>query len=269
MAMAILVAGWLIVTNLLIKSIFDSQIYHEIINSNITGRVITGAFYYITIVLVFYLLIYYQENRDQQLKAARLTGQLKDAELNVLKSQINPHFLFNSLNSISYLTLTDPEKAREIISKLSDFLRILLKENNQSTTTVLRELDLIRLYIDIEKSRFNEKLLFIENIAEECKHAIVPSLILLPLIENAIKHGVQNSSIPITVKINIKKIRESLELNVINTLEKGSAIKGTGLGLKNIQERLALLYKQQTCKIQKSADSFSVNLTIPFTIDGK
>ncbi|MFC2124808.1 sensor histidine kinase [Bacteroidota bacterium] len=267
--MVILVASWILVNNFLLKSIFAEPEFHILLDDAISGRAVAGLFYYLTIVLVFYLIIYYQENSDQQIRTAKLASQLKDAELNLLKNQINPHFLFNSLNSISYLTLSDPEKAREIITKLSDFLRILLRENNQSMTRLKKELELTRLYIDIEKSRFGDNLIYQEKVHKNCYQAIVPSLFLLPLFENAVKHGVQNSTIPVTIAILVKKGEEHLDILVENNYESGSQNKGTGLGLKNIRERLNLIYQQQSVKITKTSDRFKVQMILPFNTDEK
>ncbi len=267
--MAMLVTGWILINNYFLRSIYGESEYHELLNNAISGRAIAGLFYYLTIILIFYLIIYYLENRDRQIRTVQLSSQLKDAELNVLRNQINPHFLFNSLNSISYLTLSNPEKAREIITKLSDFLRILLKENNQSMTSLKKELELIRLYIDIEQSRFGDKLIYKESVNEDCYQAVVPSLLLLPLIENAVKHGVQNSTIPVAIEIVTKKGKEQLDIVVENNFESGINNEGTGLGIKNIRERLNLIYKQQSVKISKTDHSFKIQLTLPFNKDGK
>jgi sensor histidine kinase YesM len=267
-ASGLIIAVWILIISLLLKSIFTNQDYAAFLNAGIAGRAIAGVFYYLSIILVFYLIIYYQENRDQQIRSAQLTSQLKEAELDTLKNQINPHFLFNSLNSISYLTLSDPEKAREIITKLSDFLRILLRENKHSKATLIREIEISRLYIDIEKSRFGDKLVYEEDIDEKSKPALVPPLIMLPLIENSIKHGVQDSTRPVKIKVNSKIIDKFLMLEISNTCDPGSNKKGEGLGLKNIRKRLDLMYDSQHMEIKRTKDLFSVTLTLPYNTNG-
>jgi len=266
---AIIISGWIFISNFILRIITDDPAYHQFVSNAISGRYIGGLFYYLITILVFYLIVYYQENQDQQIRTAHLSGQLKDAELNVLKNQINPHFLFNSLNSISSLTLTDPEKARAIITKLSDFLRVLLKENNQSKTNLEKELDHIRLYLDIEKSRFGEKMIFDEDVKDDCLDAEIPSLLLLPLVENAVKHGVQNSTIPVTINMIVQRKKDNLEISIENNFESGLINKGTGLGLKNIRERLALIYEKQSVEIMHSENVFKVVLTMPFNKDEK
>lgn len=266
---AIIVSSWIFINDFLMNSFFRESAYRSLADAGITSRGIAGLFYYITIGLAFYLIRYYQENRDQQIRAAQLSGQLKEAALITLRNQINPHFLFNSLNSISYLTLSDPEKAREMITRLSDFLRILLRENDRFTIPLEREMELARLYLEIEKFRFGDKLMYEEIIDDRCAYAQVPTLIILPLVENAVKHGVHDSTKPVRIKIRIEVKDEFMILEVSNTMEPGIHKKGEGLGLKNIRERLTLLYDKQNMEISKTKDIFTVKLTLPFRIDGK
>jgi two-component system, LytTR family, sensor kinase len=239
--------------------------YQDFLENSIPWRLISGVLYYFVLVLVYYLVIYYQ-NLQEKIKAeGRLNEMVRESELNLLKSQINPHFLFNSLNSISSLTITNPEQAREMTIKLSDFLRYSVSMGNNKFSTLNKELEHIRRYLDIEKVRFGSKLAYDFTIEKECTDSEIPVMILQPLYENAVKHGVYESTGEVKVETTARYVNGYLELTITNDFEPGApSRKGAGIGLTNIRERLKLLYKNdQLIKTTVRGNRFEVILVLP------
>jgi len=229
-------------------------------------RIYTGIFLYFALIMIYYLLIYGYNLREHMLQESQLREKINEAELNSLKSQINPHFLFNSLNSISSLTITNPEKAHEMIIKLSSFLRYSLAHDPNNLIPLRQEIENMEAYISVEKIRFGEKLIFEQQIGASCFEHKVPFLILQPLIENAIKHGVYESTEPVTVSVACEKLPDqSLKISISNGFDPEAVPrKGTDTGIKNIIERLKIIYQlNDLFSIQKTDCSFTVQLIIP------
>ena len=174
----------------------------DFLNQSLPYRIITDVLFYIVLVLVYSLIVYSETFREKISNESNLRTLVREAELNALKAQINPHFLFNSLNSISLLTMRDPARAREMIIKLSEFLRYSLRFREDETTTVKEELENMKRYLDIEKIRFGDKLVY-ENFCDDAfLNASIPNMILQPLLENAVKHGVYESTDPILIRLH-------------------------------------------------------------------
>lgn len=251
----------------LLNSIPDPE-YALFLKRAIPFRIISGVFYYLILVLIYYLIIYYNDLHERQIAEAKLIGNLKEAELNVLKSQINPHFLFNSLNSISSLTITNSEKAREMIIKLSDFLRYTVSMEKTGFSSLEKEIENVRKYLEIEKVRFGNKLQFEFQVEKECLQQELPLMILQPLYENSIKHGVYEADQPVFISTRCSKQENFLQITISNNFEPGpSSRKGAGLGLHNIKERLKLIYQaDDLLSISKKERQFTVNLLIPTEI---
>lgn len=256
---------WVTLGNLIAGSIINNEFYHEFLKDSVPWRIFTGVFLYFIIILVYYLIMYYNDIQEKLSKETRLLEIVKEGELNVLKAQINPHFLFNSLNSISSLTITDSEKAQEMIIKLSDFLRYTVSKDMGHVSTFEDELGNIQRYLEIEKVRFGNKMLFEFDLDKGCMHHKMPSMILQPLFENAVKHGVYESIEPIVIKTTCKTEQDHLLIIIKNNFEKDSIErKGEGIGLKNIKERLKLIYKHDNLiKVTKTSTEFEVTLFIP------
>ena len=250
----------------LLKIIFPANFkYQDFMDNSIPWRLISGTFFYFLLVLVYYLVIYYY-NLQEKIKAeGRLNEIVRESELNLLKSQINPHFLFNSLNSISSLTITNPEQAREMTIKLSDFLRYSVSMGNNRFSTLGKEMEHIRKYLDIEKVRFGTKLQYNFTVNEECLHCEIPVMILQPLYENAVKHGVYESTGEVTVQTTTRSVNGYLEILITNDFEPGApSRKGTGIGLANIRERMKLIYQdEQLLTTQVKGNKFEVLLVLP------
>jgi len=266
--MSITLVFWIGICVFILRIIYpEADSYILSLDNGIVWRVFTGTFFYFAIVMVYYLLIYGNNLRDHIIQESRLREKINEAELQALKSQINPHFLFNSLNSISSLTLTNPEKAHEMIIKLSSFLRYSLAHDPNNLIPLKQEIENMEAYIAVEKVRFGEKLIFEKNMSDTCYEHKVPFLILQPLIENAIKHGVYESLEPVTVKVSCRELDEmQIEIIVENDFDpQAIPRKGTGTGLKNIKERLKIIYQlNNLLTVEKTENYFKVILVLPY-----
>ena len=257
---------WITFSNFCLRNIFQSETnYLEFLNNSIPWRVAIGTFYYILSGLVYYLIIYIQNFREQTTRELEVKTLVRDAELNWLKHQINPHFLFNSLNSISSLTMSNPEKAQEMVIRLSDLLRYSLKQSSQSLVSISDEISNCIKYLDIEKVRFGNRLNYNITAPDNVMNFQVPAMILQPLFENAIKHGVASSSTPGEVKASFESHENYLKIVISNTMsEDSSNVKGMGVGLVNITRRLSLIYGQiDLVKTNILDHNYIVEVTIP------
>lgn len=239
--------------------------YLRYLKTSIPWRLIAGLMYYFIVVLLYNLIIYYHNFREKAISVGELKALVKDSELSSLKSQINPHFLFNSLNSISSLTIISPEKAREMIIKLSEFLRYSLSKDDEQLTTLELEINNVNRYLDIEKVRFGNRLNIIKNIGDKCLTKKLPWLILQPVIENAIKYGVYENIEESVVELSCWCSSDVLRLSVKNNFDSDLIInKGEGIGLQNIRRRLKLIYNSDSLlKINSTEGVFEVVFTFP------
>jgi len=259
-------AIWLALGYYIIVSITPvSEKYSSFFLDTLPWRYLIGVLYYFLFTAFYYVIIYYSDYQERAVKESELRNLVTQAELKSLKFQINPHFIFNSLNSMSALTVINPDKARNMILKLADFLRYTLASNERQTTSLSDEIKNIRLYLDIEKIRFEDKFEFNEDIEENCLTVKVPSMILQPLFENAIKHAVYEALDKVTINLTAKIKNNFMEINVQNNFDDNSVKKsGTGIGLNNIKSRMELLYNQKDLfNIVKRDDMFCVTIYIP------
>ncbi len=262
----VIITGWLYLGYLILKLILvDHETYFNFLNDSFIARLATGILYYGVTLLIYHLFIYSKELEAKDLNEAKLNLLVKESELNVLRSQLNPHFLFNSLNSISSLTISDPETARDMIIKLSDFLRYALKYGEREKTRFSDEIKNIELYLQIEKIRFGEKLIFEKEIGKGCEQRLIPNMILQPLFENAVKHGVYESTEPITIRMFCEAAARNMEIRIRNNFDSSQVSrKGAGIGLRNVRNRLMLIYgRDDLVQIHKSENEFEVKLQIP------
>lgn len=241
------------------------EVYHHFFVNTLSWRFITGLLFYFSIVSIYYTIIYYENYKYRLHAESELKNLISEAELRNLKFQINPHFIFNSLNSISALTTIAPEKAKDMIIKLSGFLRYTLANNEKKTNTLKEEIENIRLYLEIEKIRFENKFIFNEILDEGIEDIKLPSMLLQPLAENAIKYGVYDSLEITEINLICKRTENYLKIIFENTFENNSVIpKGAGVGLENIKNRLKLFYGEENLfDIKKSEGKFIVTIYIP------
>jgi sensor histidine kinase YesM len=192
---------------------------------------------------VYITINIYHQLKNVQLKQIFLENNLKESELNTLKGQINPHFMFNSLNNIRGLILEDTSKSREMITRLAEMLRYSLTKNNVNAITLENEIEMVDNYIAISKIQLEERLQFDKNISLTTSEVLIPPMIIQMLIENAVKHGITNIKNGGVISLNIKKETSNLHIEVINPGKLNNNTSSTQLGVKNIKERLSLLYK--------------------------
>lgn len=185
-----------------------------------------------------------EEKKLDETRKADAEKLARDAELYKLRQQLQPHFLFNSLNSISALAGKQPEQARKMIQQLSDFLRGALKKEDYQLTSLAEELQHLQLYLDMEKMRFGHRLSTEITYDEESMNFLIPPMLLQPIVENAIKFGLYDTTENITIRINAVTHDKYLEISVQNPFdpETSSPKHGTGFGLKSVQRRLFLLF---------------------------
>jgi len=226
-------------------------------------RITFAIFQYFGLVLFYYMINYYNNFNNKLKEEILLKNKIKEAELTYLKAQINPHFLFNSLNSVSSLTITDPDKAQEMIVELSDYLRVNMNFSKKKIVTFKDEIENIQRYLEIEKIRFGDRVTIEGEISQESYKCFVPPLILQPLFENAIKYGLHESVVKMFLTYSASLINNELILRIKNSYESADR-KGTGNGIINVQERMRLIYgRNDLITIIDNNDIFEVILRIP------
>lgn len=230
-----------------------------------------GVFYYLLSVAITYALMAQRASQEAQERAVESIARAREAELSALKAQINPHFLYNSLNSISALTSIDPSRAREMCVALADFLRLTLGMGEKRVIPLDEEVSLLEKYCAIEKVRFGNRLTVKTEIEDDAKSCLLPPLLLQPLFENAVVHGI--AQMPEGGWIRLKAARNTgrLSLTVENSWdpEAGSS-RRNGVGLKNVQRRLEARYGNEAqLQAQAEDDVFRVSLVFPAETEEK
>jgi two-component system, LytTR family, sensor kinase len=263
-ALLFIVSLWLWGSSQIVMALFNEEEVVSQMRKILPGKAGIGALIYILVVIFYYTFFYYERLKEKSAEETRLRELVTETQLNELKSQINPHFLFNSLNSVSYLTIAEPEKAQDMVIKLSTFLRYSLKHKENQLVSLSQELDHIKLYLDIEKVRFGDKLQAVFEISD-CNSCYLPNMILQPLYENAIKYGVYETTSQVVIHTTAKKEKGELIFSVCNNFDPDSvAKKGEGIGLRNIRSRLGLVYGDSTLlTIHNENQIFTATLRIP------
>ncbi len=207
-----------------------------------------------------------QEQKENLARKSDAEKLARDAELFKLRQQLQPHFLFNSLNSINALIGARPEEARKMVQQLSDFLRGTLKKEETQWVTLQEEMQYLQLYLDIEKVRFGNRLATIIESDEESKKMKLPALLLQPIVENAIKFGLYDTTGETIIRLHTEKKDSELVIRVMNPFdpETSSPKKGTGFGLKSVQRRLYLLFGRTDLLATETKDNiFTTVVKIP------
>jgi two-component system, LytTR family, sensor kinase len=230
---------------------------------------------YWTVVALSYLIDYYKRFHETESKTFKLQSELTEAELRALKMQLHPHFLFNTLNTISYYIYEDVDLANRMVTDLSDLLRKILDQSGTPEVTLKQELDLLDKYLDIEKVRFQDRLTIEIDIDPAVLDSLVPNLILQPLVENAIRHGIAPHATP--GRIRIKTVKPNGHL-LITIADNGSGMPRSkpagsreGIGLANTRARLQHHYGDEASMRLYNADTggLVVELKIPYHVGGK
>ena len=274
-----LIVGWL----LHVAAYRDLATIPDLYSSDILFNLPTGFMSYGTIFLVSYVTDYYRRHQEEELKISRLKIELARAQLQVteaqlqaLKMQLHPHFLFNTLNSISALLYEDVDAAEQMLARLGDLLRLTLENSGAQQVTLQEELEFLRCYLEIERVRFHDRLAVNMRIDPETLDARVPNLILQPIVENAIKHGIVSRIAAGEIEIRSMRDRDVLRLLVKDNgpgLQRGERSTGRikeGLGLANTRARLQQMYGAAHRFEMADADEggLQVTLEMPFETTG-
>ncbi len=235
--------------------------------THLQSRLYVIGFAYYLLAVAFHYTLFAQENTLQaQQRALESSVRARDAELSALKAQINPHFLYNSLNSISALTSIDPARAREMCVLLADFLRLTLGLGEKTLIPLQEELDLLDRYCAIEKVRFGDRLQVEKNIQNDATLCLLPPLLLQPLFENAVVHGIAQLPEGGLIRLNATRHQDRIQLSVENSWDPEAvpARKRNGVGLKNVQRRLEARYgKEARIEVRQDEHLFLVAVNIP------
>jgi len=226
-----------------------------------------GLLLYLLAAGFHYLLLAFDEARAAGERAMELRALAREAELGALKAQIDPHFLFNSLNSLAALTSSDPKGARQMVLALASFLRASLAVGRREAIPLGEELALARSYLAIESFRFGERLKVTEGVDETLLGARVPPLVLLPLVENAVRHGIARRVEGGLIRLEARAEGGCLVVTVENPRESAATATtrpGTGLGLANVRRRLLLTYgKEGSLVVRREGEIFRAELRLP------
>lgn len=261
---------WFIIDALLSTLIVNSTVLSSntfiriegLITSRIPELVAWSGFYYI-------INLWYEWNSEKQ-RAEKADLLAHKAQLQMLRYQLNPHFLFNSLNTIKALVEEDKQKAKEVITELSEFLRYTLISKNFSNVPLKNELEAIKHYFEIQKIRYEEKLEVYYNIESSAEEFPVLSFFIYPIVENAVKYGMKTSELPLKIWITAKVLKDELEIIIENTgkwiSEKDKIMEidiGTGTGIENVKARLENAFRKYfSFNIEQSEDKVIVKIKI-------
>ncbi|MBX7151243.1 histidine kinase [bacterium] len=253
--------------NILLRSEYSTAAYIKAIQSTLIFKFHWNVLAYWVILGVQQGVNFYKSYRESELRSAQLQSQLVQAQLQALKTQLNPHFLFNTLHAITALIHTKPDEAERMIAQLSDLLRLSLDYVGVQEVALFQEMEFLNKYLEIEKTRLGDRLQIVTAIQTDTLQARVPNLLLQPIVENAIRHGIA----PFT-RAGILEISSFLENDRLNLVirDNGGGLNGKkpteGIGLSNTRSRLKQLYgTQQTFELKSNeSGGVTVTITIPF-----
>jgi len=230
---------------------------------------VAGIVLYVESLAAHYFLLAFDAAREAERRVLASQVSAREAELRALRAQLNPHFLFNSLNSISALAGSDPAAARNMCTLLADFLRTSLSLGSRGRVSLAEEIGLAERYLAIEQVRFGERLQVSRTVDPDAEACLVPPLLVQPLIENAVKHGVADQVEGGTVRIAARRLRDLLEVEVENSRDpEAPPRRGAGMGLDNVRRRLeAIDANHGRLAIERAERSFRVTLTLPAEIE--
>lgn len=266
-ACLVLAAIWLFITNSFLKILLSNlPVYLSFLSNSLPIRY-GFAFLVLTIVSIASILRYnWLERQKLEQRKTDAEKLSRDAELYKLRQQLQPHFLFNSLNSINALIGQNPQQARKMVQQLSDFLRGTLKKEESQLVTLEEEISYLNLYLEIEKVRFGNRLQTQIDMSTDCKNKYLPTLLLQPIVENAIKFGLYDTTGQTLIKIECSGNEKELQITVSNPFDPDTASprQGTGFGLASIRRRLYLLYaRNDLLTIETDNTIFKTIVKIP------
>jgi two-component system, LytTR family, sensor kinase len=225
---------------------------------------------YIITIGVYYVIRYFQGLQHQEQEKSELTLKNREMQISLLKSQINPHFLFNTLNSINTLIGSSKEQARKVITQLSDIFRYALDSHGDQMVKLLHELDFIDNYIRIQQVRFGDRLKFVKQVDFSCLKVQIPPMILQPLVENSVKYGIAPKDDGGTIILTVKRYNNMIFFEVKDDGLGSNAQKvmdgsSSGVGLKNTDQRLKSIFGPDSgLRIRSNEWGYSVSFFIPY-----
>jgi two-component system, LytTR family, sensor kinase len=225
---------------------------------------------YVITLAVFYIIQYFHNVQKKEQEKSELTLKNREMQLSLLKSQINPHFLFNTLNSINTLVGSSKDQARKVITQLSDIFRYALDSHGDQKVKLLHELDFIDNYMRIQQVRFGERLKFVKEVDYSCMSVLIPPMILQPLVENSVKYGIAPKDEGGTIVLTVKRLEGMIYFEVQDDGLGSKAKKvmdsysGSGVGLTNTDQRLRSIFGSGSgLKIHSSELGYTVSFYIP------
>lgn len=256
---------WLFLSEAALSLLFKDPGYRLLLQQSLFIRFSNGFLITSSVVLMSVIWYNWQEQKALETRRVEAERMAREAELFKLRQQLQPHFLFNSLNSISALIGSQGKEARRMVLQLSDFLRGTLKKEEHQWSSLKEELHYLQLYLDIEKVRFGHRLNTAFQIAPEAEELQLPVLLLQPIVENAIKFGLYDTFDDITITVEAYKMDSELQVEVRNPFHPETAApKGTGFGLSSIGRRLYLLFGRNDLLTTEAVDTtFTTRLRIP------
>lgn len=263
----------ILVTAFVVQAFIHLIIYHFFPISGITGFSWGGFIGYVFnvfIVLILWTAIYFvikfiEKNRKSELEKLELKTALQEAELMILKNQVNPHFLFNALNNIRSLILIEPEKARKMVTHISDLLRYSIQFNASEKVELKSEIEIVKDYLQLESIQFQDRLNYAFQIDPDTETIQIPPMAIQLLVENAIKHGLSIRKTGGEISIRTELIESHLLIEVRNSGQLSQTQKREGIGLKNLVERMKILFGPFAAfQLENSSENMvSATLKIP------
>jgi two-component system LytT family sensor kinase len=257
----------ILLTRWILKSVFSKdENYLAFLDQSLIIRSSLDVLLLGCVMLISVIWYNWQEQQELDARNRDTERMAKEAELFKLRQQLQPHFLFNSLNSINALIGSRPEEARKMVQQLSDFLRGTIKKEEHQWVTLKEELQYLQLYLDIEKVRFGHRLSTHIEVDEETESLKLPSLLLQPIVENAIKFGLYDTTGETVIQLSATTEENNLTIKVTNPFdsETASPKQGTGFGLQSIQRRLYLLFaRNDLLKTETKENTFITSVKIP------
>jgi hypothetical protein len=257
---------WLAITRWLLGMTLQQFTgYPELLGHSLSIRYSIGFLLLGCVTMISVLWYTWEEQKENETRKADAEKLAKEAELYKLRQQLQPHFLFNSLNSINALIGSRPQEARKMVQELSDFLRGTIKKEENQLITLSEELDYLKLYLDIEKVRFGYRLKTEIDTTDEALTCSMPSLLLQPLMENAIKFGLYGTTGEVLISLRAGVAGDHLVVTVTNPYDPDMQMPaGTGFGLKSVKRRLYLLFgRNDLVETNQANNAFVVTFKIP------
>ena len=242
----------------------------KLFDENFFSALVGGVISYFILVLIWSIIYfgyhYFDKSRVQELKNLQLQSSQKESELINLKNQLNPHFMFNAMNSIRAMVDDEPLQAKKSITQLSNLLRNTLQLGNKKLIPLAEEISIVKDYLALEKIRFEERLNIEIYVKDEHNQVLIPPLIIQTLVENAIKHGISKKALGGTVAVYVTKVEDKLSVEVHNDGEYKKENKpDVGIGLYNSQKRLQILYGENAdLTIENYNNKVVAKLNVPY-----